>query len=159
MTAGDWGSIVSASVAAVALLHSFWAGRRAGRAALQAANAELRADEALTLAKDMAERDRARFTAEEAELEAPQIADRWIGELQQKWGERSHSDHFVLTKQIATPSDRKALEIVRSRKESLYIVEIQFVPAEKLCRISAWNRAGYHRRFGKVPPFPGQVVG
>jgi hypothetical protein len=159
MKAGDWGSIVSAVAAAAALFYSLWSNRKSSQAALRAANAELRADEALALAKGMAERDRARFAGEEAELEAPHIADRWIGEIKQKWGEGSPSDHSVLTMPVATRAERRALEIVRSRQESLHIVGIQYVPAEHICRISAWNRAGYHRRFGKIPAPPGSVAG
>ena len=156
MKAGDWGSIVSAAVAVAALFYSLWSNRKSGQAALRAASAELRADEALAVAKELAERDRARFAGEEAQLEAPGIADRWIDAIKQKWGEPSLSDHSVLTMQVATHSDRRALDIVRSWKESLHIVEIQYVPAEQICRITAWNRAGYHRRFGKIPPPPGR---
>ena len=78
--------------------------------------------------------------------------------IKQKWGEPSLSDHSVLTMQVATPAERQALEIVRSCKESLYIVEIQYLPAEQICRISAWNRGGHHRRFGKIPPPPGSAA-
>jgi hypothetical protein len=156
MNGGDWGTICSAAVAVAALVHSIWTRRRTSQAALAAANAEIRAEEALLVAKEVAERDHARFVDEQAELDAPQIADRWIGEIQQKWGERSHSDHFVLSKQVVTPAERRAVEIVRRYKESLYILEIISVAAENVCRISAWNRGGYHRRFGKLGPPPGR---
>jgi hypothetical protein len=44
MSAGEWGTIVSAVVAVAALAHSIWTRRGAAQATLAAGNAELRAE-------------------------------------------------------------------------------------------------------------------
>ena len=149
-----WISLVSAAISGAALLYTLWNGRRTSEASLRAVNADARAEEALALAKSLEERDAKRFEDEKAGMDAPQIADRWVSEIQYKWGAHSRMDHYDLKKPVKTPAERHAVEILRSHKENLHLVDISYDPKSESCTIVGWNLMGYKRRFRTVvaPP-------
>ena len=154
MKAETWVALLSAAVAAVALFHTLWNGRRTSEASLRAINADNRAEEALGIAKALEERDRQRFENEKATMDAPQIADRWVSEIQFQWSMHHGQEAYDLSKEVKTPAERNAVEILRANKDSLHLIAINYNPEKQSCTISGWNAVGYKRRWREVgrPP-------
>lgn len=146
--------MASALISAAAFFYTLWNGRKTSEASLRAINADARAEEALAIAKALEERDAARFETEKANLDAPQIADRWVREIQYKWGAHSRVDHYDLKKSIKTPAERQAVEIIRSNQEALHLIGVNYDQTSESCTIVGWNIMGYKKRFRNIPAPP-----
>lgn len=147
-------ALVSALVGLLSLLYSWWNGRRTGDAFLRATNADLRAEEALQVAKAIAERDRERYEIEKADLDAPEIVDRWVREIGYQWISRSRNGTYKISKTVKTPAERRAIEILRGSQETLNLIGIIYDANKELCTMSGWNLWGYKRYKGTAgnPP-------
>jgi hypothetical protein len=153
-----WISSGSFAVAAGALFHTFWNGRRTSEASLRAVNADNRAEEALQIAKVLEERDRQRFEREKADMDAPQIAERWVSEMHYKWGAHSRHGQYDLTKEVKTPAERRAVEILRENEKFLHVIGIDYDAEKQVCTISAWDALGCKRNTGE-PGRPPKIGG
>jgi len=149
-----WIASVSAAVAVASFLYSLWNGRRTSDASLRARNADLRAEEALQVAKAIEERDRQRYDDEKADIDAPQIDDRWATEIGFLWSARSRNGTYEISKTVKMPAERRAVEILRASKETLNLIGITYDASREVCTISGWNFLGYKRHKHQVgnPP-------
>jgi hypothetical protein len=126
VTLGDIGSIAAAAIALLALFHSIFTGRRAGDANLRAINAELRAEEALQVAKNVAQIENSRHLRETSRLEGEKLAALWIQEIRQKQrpGLMIKGDVFRLQKPASTDAELEAFKILQSKQTELSLTNV-----------------------------------
>jgi len=144
----------SLAVAATSLFYTWWKNRATSESNLRIINAEIRAEEALQIAKAIDERDRLKFEREKAEIDAPQIADRWATEIGFCWKDRTKNGVYELTKPVKSLAERQAVEILRNSQDSLNLLGVLFNEDTQVCTISGWNMHGYKRHMQKIgePP-------
>jgi hypothetical protein len=125
-----WPAVVAAFVGLAGVVFAFVAFRRAGRAAKLAEDAnsraviaDARAEEAHTILKKRAATDDERTTAE---LEAPGIADRWLGQLRlsAETAQRAQNKLGSLVVEVSTLAERLAVEAIRAKKKEHHVIEV-----------------------------------
>lgn len=135
---------------AISLVFTAVAWWRAGRATKLAERAELRANAAESRAEEAHAILRDRFASDkeraEAEIEAGQIVDRWVGQLRIATdnAERGRNTHGNIRVPASTLAERLAVERIRSRMDDLSLVEV--VVSEGHVSIGMWTRSVLARR-------------
>lgn len=129
-TPPNWATVISALTAGAAFVLGVVAWFRAGRAARLAERAELRAiaaddraEEAHTILKARAVSEQER---EAATLEAPEICERWVADLNRatETARLARRYNAAIQVRVATLGERLALNVLRERRDALSIREI-----------------------------------
>jgi hypothetical protein len=134
---GDVGSIVSAAVAVVALLHGLVTRKRAGEARLMAKNADLRAEEALRVAKDVAQIEKARHLRETTRLEGEKIVALGSRMCCESRSRDSSCRASILPWRtpFSSEADLEAFKILQGRQAELSLAYVRLDESTRIMRV------------------------